>query len=207
MTNASIDSRAPFNFAHALTCLRMGLTPLFVLTVEWCRLNPTWPCFLTVGTLYFVICGTDYYDGEIARHLGVDSEAGKLFDNVADITFLLVSLAYCTSINLAPWWIPVTVGCAFAQYSLDSWWLSRHRKKVALVRNRTGHWAGVVNYVGVGVITLPAWMPIQLFPSFFLRMAFLAWFSYLVLAIANRMLFFRRCQLAGTTGTPNPRKD
>jgi len=69
---------------------------------------------LVVG-LFLVICASDYYDGPLARTLGLSSDLGKVLDNLADITFLLVTLTYLVHRDAAPWWIPTTIALAFGQ--------------------------------------------------------------------------------------------
>ena len=129
-----------FNFAHLLTSVRLVLTPVFLLAIEYSRQQPTLFRAGCVGGLLVVICASDYYDGPIARALGLSSDRGKILDNLADITFLLVTLTYLTYGGIVPWWIPCAVGCAFGQYALDSWWLSRRDMIIALVSNPIGHW-------------------------------------------------------------------
>ncbi len=182
----------PFNFAHLLTSVRLVLTPVFLLLIEYSRQQPTLFRVGCVGGLFLVICASDYYDGPVARAQGLSSDWGQIFDNLADITFLLVTLTYFTYSGIVPWWIPCAVGCAFGQYTLDSWWLSRRAASLALVSNPIGHWAGVLNYIGTGLMALHVALQQQLFPLPLAQAVLLLWLGYLLLAMGMRFRFF--CQ-------------
>ena len=190
MATLFIEDRRPFNFAHLLTSVRLVLTPVFLLAIE-CSVQQ--PSLLHAGAvigLFLIICASDYYDGPVARALGLSSDWGKVLDNLADITFLLVTLTYLTYSGTVPWWIPCAVGCAFGQYTLDSWWLSGRETHITLVSNPIGHWAGVLNYIGVGVMALHAALPHQLLPFSLYHVVLLSWLGYLLLAMSMRLRFF-----------------
>ena len=179
-----------FNFAHALTGARLILTPVFLVAVEAAMQRPTLGRIGWVVGLFAAICASDYCDGPLARALDRSSDWGRLLDNAADVTFLLVTLGYLTSRGVVPWWIPAAVGGAFAQYAIDSWWLSRHAPRITLVSNPIGHWAGVLNYAGVGVMALHAATQARLFAAPLVQALLLAWIGYLLLAVGVRLRFF-----------------
>ena len=185
-----------FNFAHLLSSARLVLTPVFLLAIEYSRQQPTLLRAGCVGGLFVAICASDYYDGPVARALGLSSDWGKILDNLADIIFLLVTLTYLTYSGIVPWWIPCAVGCAFGQYTLDSWWLSRRGRSLALVSNPIGHWAGVLNYVGTGLVACHAALGQQLLPAPLDQVLLLLWCGYLLLAMGLRLRFFCRAQRA-----------
>src|SRR5215510_13372592 len=128
-----LEARRPFNFAHVLTSLRLILTPVFLLAIEASTQQPNTASAARVIVLFLLICASDYYDGPLARALGRSSDFGKVLDNLADITFLLVTLTYLVRRDAAPWWIPAAIALAFAQYTVDSWLLSGKGASVALV--------------------------------------------------------------------------
>ena len=190
MATLFIENHRPFNFAHLLTSVRLVLTPVFLLAIEYSRQQPTLFRAGCVGGLFVAICASDYYDGPIARALGLSSDWGKILDNLADITFLLVSLTYLAYSGIVPWWIPCAVGCAFGQYTLDSWWLSRRATAIALVSNPIGHWAGVLNYVGTGLMACHAALQQQLLPAPLAQAVLFLWLGYLLLAMGCGSGFF-----------------
>ena len=182
--------RRPLNLAHLLTSVRLVLTPVFLLVIEAGQHQPTLLKALAVVVLFLMICASDYYDGPVARALGVDSDLGKVLDNLADITFLLVTLTYLVSANIVPWWIPAAVALAFGQYTVDSWLLAGRRTDLILVPNPIGHWAGILNYIGTGVVALHAGLQQQLLPTLVFYGLMSSWLAYLLLAMAMRLRFF-----------------
>ena len=182
--------RRPLNLAHLLTSVRLVLTPVFLLVIEAGQHQPTLLKALAVVVLFLLICASDYYDGPVARALGVDSDLGKVLDNLADITFLLVTLTYLVLANVVPWWIPAAVALAFGQYTVDSWLLAGRRTDLILVSNPIGHWAGILNYIGTGVMALHAGLQQQLLPTLVFYGLMSSWLAYLLLAMAMRLRFF-----------------
>jgi len=166
------------------------LTPVFLLVIEAGQHQPTLLKALAVVVLFLMICASDYYDGPVARALGVDSDLGKVLDNLADITFLLVTLTYLVWANVVPWWIPAAIALAFSQYTVDSWLLAGRRTDLILVSNPIGHWAGILNYIGTGVMALHAGLQQQLLPALVFYGLMSSWLAYLLLAMAMRLRFF-----------------
>ena len=186
----SFPIRRPLNLAHLLTSVRLVLTPVFLLVIEAGQHQPTLLNALSVVVLFLLICASDYYDGPVARALGIDSDLGKVLDNLADITFLLVTLTYLVIANIVPLWIPAAIALAFGQYTVDSWLLAGRRTDLILVSNPIGHWAGVLNYIGTGVMALHAGLQQQLLPKLVFYGLTGSWLAYLLLAMAMRLRFF-----------------
>lgn len=187
-----VSARRPFNFAHLLTSIRLVLTPVFLSVIAAGQQQPTFLTTIAVVLLFLLICASDYYDGPVARALGVDSDLGKVLDNLADITFLLVTLTYLVRTGDVPWWIPIAIALAFGQYTVDSWLLAGRKTEIVLVSNPIGHWAGILNYIGTGIVALQASLQQQLLPSIVFSGLLMSWFSYLLLAIGVRLRFFLR---------------
>ncbi len=185
-----LPDQRPFNFAHVLTGLRLLLTPLFVCAIETGWRQPSVEKAGLVTSLFLLICASDYYDGPVARTLGLSSERGKIFDNLADISFLLVTLGYLVHLGTLPWWIPTAVAVAFGQYVLDSWLLSDRDTSVVLVSNPIGHWAGILNFIGTGVLGLHTALGQQLLPDLVEHGLLGLWLAYLLLAMGLRLRFF-----------------
>jgi phosphatidylglycerophosphate synthase len=196
--------RRPFNFAHVLTSARLVLLPFFLFAIEAGRqesgLMPVAlvpaalvPAAVVTG-LFLLICASDYYDGPLARAQGLDSDLGKVLDNLADITFLLVTLTYLMGYGVVPWWIPTAIALAFSRYSIDSWLLSKKSANITLVSNPIGHWAGVLNYIFTGVASVHATLHQQLLPAPLYQTVLACWFAYLLLAMGMRLHFFLQAQ-------------
>lgn len=190
-----LPARRPFNFAHLLTSVRLILIPFFLAAIEAGRHQESLSSAAVVTGLFLLICASDYYDGPVARALGLDSEVGKVLDNLADITFLLVTLTYLVRCAVVPWWIPTAIALAFSQYTLDSWLLSKKKVGVTLVSNPIGHWAGILNYIFTGVAAVHATLHQQLLPVFLYQAVLTFWFCYLLLAMGMRLRFFLKFPL------------
>ena len=150
------------------------LIPLrILLRLVWAVLNS-----LAVVILFLLICASDYYDGPVARALGVDSDLGKVLDNLADITFLLVTLTYLVLTGVVPWWIPTAIALAFGQYTVDSWVLAGRKTDVVLVSNPIGHWAGILNYICTGIVALHAALQQQFLPQLLFHLLVAGWLAY-----------------------------
>ncbi len=186
----SLEMRRQLNFAHMLTSVRLLLTPFFLVTIETSAQQPdSWKAACVIG-LFLLICASDYYDGPVARALGLDSDLGKIFDNLADIIFLLASLSYLVYRDAVPWWIPAAIALAFGQYTLDSWLLSSKGTSVTLVSNPIGHWAGILNFLLTGVMALHAALQQQLLVPLLYHGLLAFWIAYLLLAMGVRLRFF-----------------
>ncbi len=179
-----------FNLAHVLTSVRLILTPFFLCAIEASLQQPSMLNAVLVIGLFVMICASDYYDGPVARALGVSSDWGKVFDNLADITFLLVTLSYLVYLGTLPWWIPAAVAFAFGQYTLDSWLLSDRNTSIVLVSNPIGHWAGILNFIFTGILGLHTAVQQQLLPALVEQALLLFWLAYLLLAMSLRLRFF-----------------
>ena len=193
-----LEARRPFNVAHVLTSARLVLTPLFLFAIAAAEQQPNASRATLVAGLFALICASDYYDGPLARALGLDSDLGKVLDNLADITFVLVTLTYLVHRGAVPWWIPTAIALAFGQYTLDSWLLSGRGTSVTLVPNPLGHWAGILNYLFTGVTALNAALQQRLLPTVLYRGFLAFWLVYLLLAMSVRLRFFLRTRWAST---------
>lgn len=85
MNNPSVFSRLPW----MLVALRLGLGPV-ILGLAW--LKPSAPAFATCLIIAFT---SDYFDGVIARRLGVATEKLRRADSMADTVFYV-----CTAIAI-----------------------------------------------------------------------------------------------------------
>ncbi len=135
------------HIAHAITTLRLLLTPVFA-AAAWHagQGGAAWPAAVVFGAVAL----SDLVDGPVARRFGAASRRGHALDHGADIVFLLAALATYVWLGRAPWWVPVAIATAFAVYVGDS--LSRRDAASLLIRSRAGHIGGVLNYALVGVL-------------------------------------------------------
>ena len=134
--------------ANTLTAARVSLTPVFVGLICAAAARPLlgWLAVLA----FAAIATSDIIDGWVARRWGSASNAGRTFDHLADVGFVLAALWTYVRLGLAPWWVPVAIATSFAFYVADSW--SRPTRRGGLIGSRIGHVGGVCNYVLIGVL-------------------------------------------------------
>ena len=168
--------------AHALTALRVVLTPLFAYLVY---VGDTPLVGVPAAAVFAIVAATDVWDGRVARRWHSASTAGRVFDHFADIGFILAALGTYTSMGVAPWWVPATVAASFLFYVLDSW--LRSTVAGGLIGSRIGHTAGVLNYGLVGVLVGNHTVGIHLLSDGTLRMLFWLVPVYSGLAVGARL--------------------
>lgn len=93
------------NWANRLTVSRLGLTILFVLT-----LNTTWRFAYTAALILFAVAGiTDYFDGEIARRYRFVTNFGKLMDPLVDKIMMAAAFISLVPLNAIPAWAATVI--------------------------------------------------------------------------------------------------
>ena len=93
------------NWANRLTVGRLGLTILFVVS-----LNSTWRYAYTTALILFVIAGiTDYFDGEIARRYQYVTNFGKLMDPLVDKVMIAAAFISLVPLKAIPAWAATIV--------------------------------------------------------------------------------------------------
>src|SRR5262249_8060704 len=93
---------------------------------------------------------SDYVDGPLARRRNEVSRGGAVLANVADVVFVLGGLTAAAALGLVSWVVPASIALSAGAYLVAS---MRPRRGVQLSRSRLGHWAGVLNYLCLGVVT------------------------------------------------------
>jgi CDP-diacylglycerol--glycerol-3-phosphate 3-phosphatidyltransferase len=142
---AGVDPALPrvprvWTSANLLTLLRLVAAPLAAYAV-WRRDDGA-------ALLLFVFAiATDLLDGPLARRRGEASALGGLLDHATDATFVSLGLLACAYRDLVPLGLPLLVGVAFLQYTLDS----RALRGRALRASRLGRWNGIAYFVLLGV--------------------------------------------------------
>jgi len=155
--------------ANVLTTVRILLAPAFVGAARLAAHEPVMA--LAAPVVFVVAAASDVFDGRLARRWGSASNAGRTFDHLADIGFILTALLTYAGLGIAPWWVPAAVGGSFAFYVLDSW--ARASVGVpSLIGSCIGHAAGVLNYGLIGVLVFNNTAAIGLLPAALLEKLF-----------------------------------
>ena len=147
-------TRQPSTEQHVLSLLR----PLLALVV-WRRIAGGVPD-AWVLPLVVIAAASDWLDGRLARRRGSESAAGKLLDNLCDVSFLAVTFAAMARVHVwsdPVWgsavrywrganWLPVIgLAASFGAYSLR--WALAARFRLPMAPSRHGRTAGVANWV------------------------------------------------------------
>jgi phosphatidylglycerophosphate synthase len=166
--------------ANLLTGMRLALTPVFI-ALAWHAGSAGWGA----GLLFWVIAASDVCDGRLARRYGSAGRAGRIFDHVADIGFILSASSMYVLQSLVPWWVPAAIGGSFAFYVIDSW--SQSAAAPALIGSRVGHLAGICNYSLIGILVFNDTAGIHLLPPAFLDKLFWLVPLYSAAAVLSRL--------------------
>lgn len=126
----STVSNQVFTLPNALSALRLIGVPVFL----WAILTRRDGLALSLLTASGI---TDYLDGKIARHYGLESRIGQLLDPVADRLYIVSTLLGLAWRDIIPWWL---VAVLFAREIFMG--------VVVIVAQRHG-WTGLpVHFVG-----------------------------------------------------------
>ncbi len=141
-----------------------------------------------LGSIALAAAVSDFADGRIARWMGHADGVGRWLDALADIAFILTTLSSEALAGAIPIYIPVLIGCSFAQYAIDSVAINGSSTPV---KSRLGHWGGVVNFALVLVL---AWTPSPLLPPRLVRLASPLLASFYIAAMVERGLNYWRLE-------------
>lgn len=93
------------NWANRLTLSRLGLTILFVVS-----LNSEWSFGRTLALILFIIAGlTDFADGEIARRYRFVTNFGKLMDPLVDKIMIAAAFISLVPLKAIPAWAATVI--------------------------------------------------------------------------------------------------
>ena len=131
--------------ANALTAVRLLLAA--PVAGSFARPELLSPALLLV--LLCVAIGTDYYDGRVARAMGVSSPSGQLFDHSTDCVFVSAGLTGLVIVGVIPTVLPALVIIAFVQYVMDSYlWHQQKQLRMSLI----GRWNGILYFAPLVII-------------------------------------------------------
>ncbi len=96
----------PLNVPNALTLLRLGLIPVFVVVSAF----GATPMLTVVAALVFAVASlTDWLDGYVARRRKQITDLGKLLDPIADKLLILAALVILVEAGRAPGWLVILI--------------------------------------------------------------------------------------------------
>jgi phosphatidylglycerophosphate synthase len=124
--------------ANALSASRFVLAALWLAAFVDGYTRPE-----VLGPIALAAALSDIADGPLARQMCCADRLGRWLDNIADIVFVLTALLCEARAGAIPTYIPILIAASFAQYAIDSIFLSGDSVPV---RSRIGHWGGIINY-------------------------------------------------------------
>lgn len=101
--SANTIKRDILNLPNVLTLLRIIVIPIVVVLLG--QQTPT-SCFWA-AFLFAMASATDYFDGYLARKLGLVSLTGKFLDPLADKLIVMASLVQLAAMGWIAAWIPI----------------------------------------------------------------------------------------------------
>jgi CDP-diacylglycerol---glycerol-3-phosphate 3-phosphatidyltransferase len=136
------------NIANALTVLRLGLVPLFVvLLVSGGDVLRVAAC-VTFG----LASVTDYLDGELARRRSLITDFGKIADPIADKALTGSALVVLSALGELPWWVTgVILFRELAVTGLRFWVISRG----VIAASRGGKIKTLLQVIAIALYILP----------------------------------------------------
>jgi CDP-diacylglycerol--glycerol-3-phosphate 3-phosphatidyltransferase len=113
------------NVANALTVLRVGLVPVFV--VFMVASGMTGSGYRIGAALAFAVASfTDVADGWIARNFDLVTSFGKVADPIADKALTGTALVLLSWYDRLPWWVTVVILGREVGVTVLRFWVLRH---------------------------------------------------------------------------------
>lgn len=133
MSDATVDGkdgtpphRIPVvNVANALTVLRIGLVPIFVILMIASEMTST-PYRIAAALAFGVASLTDFADGWIARTFNQVTSFGKVADPIADKALTGTALVLLSAYGALPWWVTVVILVREFGVTALRFWVIRH---------------------------------------------------------------------------------
>jgi CDP-diacylglycerol--glycerol-3-phosphate 3-phosphatidyltransferase len=136
------------NAANALTVVRLGLVPVFVVLLL--AGGPGWrvAAFFAFG----VASLTDLLDGRIARRRGLITDFGKIADPIADKALIGSALVTLSALRLLPWWVTAVVLVREVGVTALRFWVIRHG---VIAASPGGKLKTILQVIALGLYILP----------------------------------------------------
>ena len=139
------------NVANALTLLRIGLVPVFVLFMIASQM--TEPAYRIAAALAFGIASmTDFADGWIARTFNLVTSFGKLADPIADKALTGTAVVLLSVYDALPWWVTAVILVREVGVTLLRLWVARVN---VIPASPGGKIKTVLQIVAIGLYILP----------------------------------------------------
>ena len=130
-----------------LTLARIALTPVLLYLLIHNDLSQAFVVFI-------IIILTDIFDGMTARMLGACTRFGAIMDVIADLLYIVSSLAVLNIMYMAPVWLTLLVLFKFAEFYGTSYILRKGSTELIFVSDLPGRICAALFYMIPGIICL-----------------------------------------------------
>lgn len=171
-------------FPNLITLLRIGLT--FFLNIYILK-NPG---NLAIPLIIFIfLLLTDFLDGKVARHYGVSTKFGAIFDLLADLLFILSSTTLLIYLQVIPKWFLGVILIKFTEFIFTSFILKEDDNEEVFVFDYFGRLTAGLFYV----IPILSYTLVRLNHSFYLSMIQILLYFTSFLATVSFVYRISRC--------------
>ena len=116
--------------------------------------------YVSAMPVFAAICLTDISDGALARALGACTHLGAYMDVIADLFYVMASLAVLNVIGLAPVWFTIVTATKFIEFFITSFILKKgNSPKNAWVFDGLGRCFSALAFLSPGVFCLAILLP------------------------------------------------
>lgn len=161
------------NSANLMSILRIGFVPVFLAVLF--QGFTTNNMFLRVWAilLFGLICGTDVFDGIVARKFNQTSRIGEWLDLTADLIFLLATYSLLFVVGIAPVWMIALILMKFLDYVVTSHFLKSVAPEKLFVHDLIGRAVIFLYIVTIGAILVNGLFEFELLNDKLIRGTFL----------------------------------
>lgn len=161
------------NSANLMSILRIGFVPVFLAVLF--QGFTTNNMFLRVWAilLFGLICGTDVFDGIVARKFNQTSRIGEWLDLTADLIFLLATYSLLFVVGIAPVWMIALILMKFLDYVVTSHFLKSVAPEKLFVHDLIGRTVIFLYIVTIGAILVNGLFEFELLNDKLIRGTFL----------------------------------
>ena len=114
-----------WNVANALTIVRLGLIPVFVIFVVASEMTDS-ALRIAAAVTFGIASVTDLADGWIARRWHLVTSFGKVADPIADKALTGTALVLLSAYDVLPWWVTIVILIREVGITLLRFWVIRY---------------------------------------------------------------------------------
>jgi CDP-diacylglycerol---glycerol-3-phosphate 3-phosphatidyltransferase len=145
---AALSPPGVMNIANALTALRFGLVPVFVVLLL--AGGPGWR--IAAFAVFIAASVTDLLDGKIARQRGLITDFGKIADPIADKALTGAALVTLSAQGALAWWVTCVILIREVAVTGLRFWVIR---RGVIAASRGGKAKTLLQVIAITLFVLP----------------------------------------------------